>query len=180
MVNRVRGGKNRPSKAKESNFARSVRFDAKRLVPDHTNDVRVVEARTYFECFTVEERYDPVKDEVVEHDVIDRSLTKRQHLRILRPDQFDVVTLRTRQLDKADPRKERMIPTTDQKFIKTVDNKTLLRRERPYERSVDTLYRETKGDRGRMVRLEKDSILPNAPRVHKPGGIVIDASEINL
>jgi len=188
-VERVRGGKNRPSKARLSQFARSVNTDvqkgitytapgvhAGKLVPDHANDVRVVEARSRFECYDVEERYDAETDEVLELPVIDRSLTKRLHLRLYKSAEFDVITVKTRQLDKKDGRKERMIETTDQRYIKTMDNSTLLRRERPYEHSYKALPRVT--SKSKRVTYDPDTEFRNRPRDRKPTGVFANPDDI--
>jgi hypothetical protein len=141
-------------------FKRSVRQDAKALIPSISATAKIAGDAKYFECFDQIEKFNHDKDQLEIHFVKDKSITAQQMLRVLPQTVTESIMLKGKQLDKTTGK---LVTVTETRVLKMSD-KTLLQRGKPTS-ALPVLKRST--SRSKRITVDIDADLRTAPRESK-------------
>lgn len=131
-------------------YKQEIRKEASKLVPHTSPTAAHLDAGKYYECLEAKQEYDPIRMQVVETPIVDKSLTAKQYLRILPQRATETMTLRGKQLDKT---LKRLVVVTDTKIIRRTD-RSLLNQSKPFS-TMPILKRET--SISHRIKLDEDA-----------------------
>lgn len=157
-------------RGKRTEFSKSVRLEAQRLVPNKSiTAAKTIPAKMSYECFVAEERYDADTDSIIEVYIEDKSLTKKQFLRIGGTRPTEIVDLKGKRLDH---KTGNLVITSDPKVLSMSDH-SLLNLSTPFADRSLMLKRQTAGSK--RIRFDEDA--PLGPKERISTNTEIDFSE---